>query len=68
MSYIISHKGYVCYDPCFNKCRISRNVVFFKNQCFFSTYVELLPKISILPCFDELPPLPERFKSRMVYT
>jgi hypothetical protein len=51
-----------------NKCRISRNVVFFENQCFFSTYVESLPEISILPCFDELPSLPERFKLGMVYT
>jgi hypothetical protein len=68
MGYSISHKGYVCYDPCSNKCRISRNVVFFENQSFFSTHVESLPEISILPCFDELSPLPERFKPGMVYT
>ena len=67
MGYSISHKGYVCYDPCSNKFRLSRNVVFFENQCFFSTH-ESLPKISILPYFDELPPLPERFKPEMAYT
>jgi hypothetical protein len=66
--YSISHKGYVCYDPCSNKNGISRNVVFFENQCFFSTHVESLPEISILPCFDELSPLPKRFKPGMVYT
>jgi hypothetical protein len=68
MGYSISHKGYVCYDLCSNKCRISRNVVFFENQSFFSTHVESLPEISILPCFDELSPLTERFKPGMVYT
>jgi hypothetical protein len=68
MGYSISHKGYVHYDSCSNKFRISHNVVFFKNQCFFSTHVESLPKISILPCFDELTPLPERFKPGIVYT
>ncbi|KAK0597672.1 hypothetical protein LWI29_027447 [Acer saccharum] len=63
-----SHKGYVCYDHCSDKFRISRNVVFFENQYFFSTHVKSLPKISILPCFDELTPLPERFKPGIVYT
>ena len=66
--YSISHKGYVCYDPCSNKSRISRNVVFFENQYFFSTHVESLPEISILPCFDELSPLPKQFKPGIVYT
>jgi hypothetical protein len=28
----ISHKGYVCSDPCSNQFRISHNVVFFENQ------------------------------------
>jgi hypothetical protein len=31
-------------------------------------HVESLLEISILPCFDELSPLPERFKPGMVYT
>jgi hypothetical protein len=68
MSYSISHKGYVCYDPCSNKNRIIRNVVFFKNQCLFSTHVESLSEINILQCFDELSPTLERFKPGMVYT
>ena len=68
MGYSISHKGYVCYDPCSNKICISRNVVFFENQCFFSTHVESLPEISILPYFDELSPPPKWFKLGMVYT
>jgi hypothetical protein len=68
MGYSISHKGYVCHDSCANKFCISRTVVFFENQCFFSTHVESFPEISILPCFDELPPLPDRFKPGIVYT
>jgi hypothetical protein len=68
MGYILSHKVYVCYDSCANKFRILHNVVFFENQCLFSTYVESLPEISILPYFDELTPLPERFKPEIVYT
>ena len=30
MGYSISHKGYVCYDPCSNQFRISRHVVSLK--------------------------------------
>jgi len=62
MGYSISHKGYVCYDSCANKFCISRNEVFFENQYFFPTHIESLPEISILPCFDDLPPLLDRFK------
>jgi hypothetical protein len=68
MGYSIYHKGYVFYDSCANKFCVSRNIVFFENQCFFTTYVESLPKISILPYFDELSPLPDRFKLGIVYT
>ena len=67
MGYSISHKGYVCYDPCSNKFRISRHVVFFENQSFFSTHVASLPKIHVLPNFDELNSTPERFKPGIVY-
>lgn len=38
MGYNVSH---VCYDPCSNRFRISRNVVFFENQFFFSTQLSL---------------------------
>jgi hypothetical protein len=68
MGYSIYHKGYVFYDSCANKFCVSRNVVFFVNQCFFTTYVDSFPKIIILPYFDELSPLPDRFKPGLVYT
>jgi len=68
MGYSISHKGYVCYDSCANKFRISRNVVFFENQYFFPTHVDSLAERSFLPCFDDLPPLPDRFKPGLMYT
>ena len=29
IGYSISHKDYVCYDPCSNRFRISRHVIFF---------------------------------------
>ena len=67
MRYNISHKGYVCYDPWFNKFRISRHVVLFENQSFFSTHVAPLPEIRVLPNFDELNYTPERFKPGIVY-
>ena len=67
MGYSISHKGYVCYDPCSNKFRISCHVVFFENQSFFSTHVASLPEIHVLPNFDELNSIPERFKPGIVY-
>ena len=54
MGYSISHKGYVFYDPCSNQFRISRHIVFFENQSFFSTDVASLPEIHVLPNFDEL--------------
>ena len=67
MGYSISHKGYVCYDPCSNKFCISRHVVFFENQSFFSTHVASLPEIHVLPNFNELNSTHERFKPGIVY-
>ena len=67
MGYSISHKGYVCYDPCSNKFRISHHVVFFENQSFFSTHVASFPEIHVLSNFDELNSTPERFKPGIVY-
>ena len=67
MGYSIAHKGYVYYDPCSNKFRISHQVVFFENQSFFSTHVASLPEIHVLPNFDELHSTPERFKPGIVY-
>ena len=31
-------------------------------------HVESPPELSILPCFDDSPPLPTRFKPEIVYT
>lgn len=66
--YSVSHKGYVCYDPSSRKFHTSCNVVFFEDQYYYSTHVESPPKLSILPCFDDSPPLPTRFKPGIVYT
>ena len=68
IGYSISHRGYVCYDLGSNKFRTSCNVVFFENQYYFSTHVESLPELSVLPCYDELPPPLERLKPGIVYT
>ena len=68
MGYSASHKGYVCYDPCSNRFRISRYVIFFENQFFFSTHVESSSESLVLPSFDEVNTTIERFKPRFVYT
>jgi hypothetical protein len=56
MGYSISHKGYICYDSCANKFRISCNVVFFENQYFFPAHGASLPEINFFPHFDALSP------------
>jgi hypothetical protein len=66
MGYNISIKGYVCYDPCSNRFHISRHVLF-ENQHFFSAHVASMPKIPVLPYFDDLPSTPEWFKPGFVY-
>ena len=63
-----SHKGYVCYDPCSNIFHISRYVIFFENQFFFSTHVESSSESLVLPSFDEVNTTIERFKPGFVYT
>lgn len=74
MGYNVSHKGYVCYDPCLNRFRIIRNVVFFENQFFFSTQTESSaisprsPEPLLLPHFDEITNTSKRFKPGFVYT
>ena len=75
MGYRISHKGYVCYDPCSNKFRIFRHVVFFENQSFFSTHVasillyscHVFAKDTRSSKFDELNSTSERFKPGIAY-
>ena len=66
MGYSPSHKGYVFYDPCSNRFRISRHVVFFENQSFFPSPDVSLPTTPILPHFVDLTPI-DRLKSRLVY-
>ena len=67
MGYSTSQKGFVCYDPCSNKFRVSRNVVFFENQYFFPTHVESSSVSSLLPTFEDLSSSFKRFKPRFVY-
>ena len=68
LGYAIPHKGYVCYDPHASRIRVSRNVIFFENQYFFLSNVQLsFASASLLPIFSESPPIVERFKPGFVY-
>ena len=68
LSYAISHKGYVYYDPHARRIQVSWNLIFFENQYFFSSHVELpSASISLLPNFFESPTIVERFKPGFVY-
>ena len=68
LGYAIPHKGYVCYNPHASRIRVSRNVIFFENQYFFSSHVQLSSaSVSLLPIFSESPPIVERFKPGFVY-
>ena len=68
LGYAIPHKGYVCYDPHASCIQVSRNVIFFENQYFFPSHVQLSSaSISLLPIFSESPPIVERFKPGFVY-
>ena len=52
LGYAIPHKGYVCYDPHASRIRVSRNVIFFENQYFFPSHVQLSSaSVSLLPIF-----------------
>ncbi|RVW59700.1 Retrovirus-related Pol polyprotein from transposon RE1 [Vitis vinifera] len=68
LGYAIPHKGHVCYDPHACRIRVSRNVIFFENQYFFPSHVELpSTSVSLLPSFSESPTIVERFKPGFVY-
>ena len=68
LSYAISHKGYVYYDPHARRIQVSWNLIFFENQYFFSSHVELSStSVSLLPSFSESPTIVERFKPVFVY-
>ena len=68
LGYVIPHKGYVCYDPHASRIRVSRNVIFFENQYFFPSHVQLSSAyVSLLLIFSESPTIVERFKPGFVY-
>lgn len=67
IGYNIFHKGYVCYDSCFNRFSISRHMVFFENQYLFSTHVAFVLGILVFPCFDDFFSTPKQFMSRFVH-
>ena len=68
LSYAIPHKGYVCYDPHASRIQVSWNVIFFENQYFFLSHVQLSStSVSLLPIFSESPPIVEWFKPGFVY-
>ena len=68
LGYAIPHKGYVCYDPHASRIRVSRNVIFFENQYFFPSHVQLSStSVSLLPIFSESPIIVEQFKPGFMY-
>ena len=68
LGYAIPHKGYVYYNPHASRIRVSRNVIFFENQFFFPSHVQLSSaSVSLLPNFSESPTIVERFKLGFVY-
>ncbi|RVW45191.1 Acyltransferase-like protein, chloroplastic [Vitis vinifera] len=68
LGYAIPHKGYACYDPHARRIQVSRNVIFFENQYFFPSHVELSSvSVSLLPSFSESPTIVEKFKPGFVY-
>ena len=61
LGYAIPHKGYVCYDPHASRIRVSWNVIFFENQYFFPSHVQLsFAFVSLLPIFPESPIIVEQ--------
>ena len=68
LGYAIPHKGYVCYDPYASRIRVSWNVIFFENQYFFPSHVQLSSaSISLMPIFSESLTIVEQFKPGFVY-
>jgi transposase InsO family protein len=68
LGYAIPQKGYVCYDPHVRRIRVSRNVIFFKNQYFFPSHIEQPSAfLSLLPSFSDSTTIMERFKPGFIY-
>jgi len=68
LGYAITQKGYVCYDPQSHRIRISRNVVFFKNQYFFPSFIDPpSSSLSPMPHFSDSSIIVELFKPGFVY-
>ena len=62
LGYVIPEKGYVCYDPHACRIRVYRNVIFFENQYFFPSYVELpSASLPLLPSFYDSTTMVETF-------
>jgi len=67
MGYSNSHKGFVCYDVSNHRFRVSRNVMFFDNQCMFHFIPPSINDIVILPNFSIMPQSIERYKPGITY-
>jgi hypothetical protein len=71
LGYSITQKGYLCFDPHTNRVHVSRNVIFFENQCLFPLPSSSATSLASLPSFDDSSHLQsaqvDRFKPHMVY-
>jgi hypothetical protein len=66
LAIVILIKG-LCYDMGANKLRISRHVIFLKNQYFFPSCPNHVSSFISLPHFDEVSSTSSRFKPGLVY-
>jgi hypothetical protein len=71
LGYSVNKKGYLCFDPHTNRVHISRNVVFFENQCFFPLSSSSATSLASLPSFNDTSHMPsvqvDRIKPHLVY-
>ncbi|KAJ6893986.1 hypothetical protein NC652_027915 [Populus alba x Populus x berolinensis] len=71
LGYSVNQKGYLCFDLNTNQVHISRNVVFFENQCFFPLSSSSATSLASLPSFNDTSHIPsvqvDRFKPHLVY-
>lgn len=57
LGYSVNQKGYLCFDLHTNRVHISRNVVFFENQCFFPLSSSTT-SLASLPSFNDTSHIP----------